>query len=145
MRDSVSVAVGEGTVRVPGLEDGFYSHHQLVFGILGEVFTRLVLEDLLELRQHVGQFCHVEVGVVLDAGGSAGIGQHMLECMVVDTHDNASEHLHEASIGVIDEALIAECLDHAGEDRVVDADVEDGVHHPGHRELGARTTGDEER
>ncbi len=141
----VGVAICECAVRVPRMEHGFHRHHQLVVGILGEVLTRLVLDDLLEALQHSRQGGGIEVGVRLDACCGTSFGQDLLERVIVDTHHDASEHLDEAAIGVIDEALIAECLDHAGEDCVVDADVEDGVHHPWHGELGTRTTRDEER
>ncbi len=52
-------------------------------------------------------------------------------------HDPAV-HGHEPAVGVIGEPLVVGLLGQALHRLVVEAEVEDGVHHPRHRELGPR-------
>ena len=65
--------------------------------------------------------------------------------LAVDAQHDAAVHGDEPAIAVVGEALVAgdggETLDAA----VVEAEVEDGVHHPRHRELGAGAHADEQR
>ena len=62
-----------------------------------------------------------------------------------DVHDDPAEHLDEAPVRVPAEALVAGQRDQALQRLLVEAEVEDRVHHPGHRELGARADADEQR
>ena len=71
--------------------------------------------------------------------------EHVLELGRVDVEDDLAEHLDEAAVGVVAEALVAGAADDALKGLVVQAEVEDGVHHARHRELGARADGDEQR
>ncbi len=59
-------------------------------------------------------------------------------------HDLA-EHLHEAAVRVEREALVLRLLRQPVHRRVVHPEVEDRVHHPGHRERRAGAHGDEQR
>src|SRR5574340_719047 len=53
------------------------------------------------------------------------------------------EHHDEAAVGVVDEAGIVRQLDESLSRRVVEAEVEDSVHHAGHGHLGAGAHRDE--
>ena len=59
-------------------------------------------------------------------------------------HDVA-EHLHEAAVGVPGEALVAGRLREPLDRVVVQAEVEDGVHHARHRLAGAGAHRHEQR
>ena len=59
-------------------------------------------------------------------------------------HDRA-EHLNQPAIGVVSEARIVAALGQALDRLVVQAKVEDGVHHAGHRKLCARANTHEQR
>ena len=63
----------------------------------------------------------------------------------LEAEDHVAVHLHEAAIAVPGEALVAGLLDEAAQGRLVEADVEDGVHHAGHADAGAGAAGDQER
>ena len=52
--------------------------------------------------------------------------------------DHVAEHLHEAAVGVVGEARVAARVGQALDRLVVQAEVEDRVHHAGHRDRGAR-------
>ena len=57
----------------------------------------------------------------------------------------AAEHLDQAAIGVVGEARIVAALGQAFDRLVIQAEVEDGVHHAGHGELRARAHADQQR
>ena len=63
----------------------------------------------------------------------------------LEAEHDVAVHLHEAAVAVPGEALVAGLLDQALTVVVVQADVEDGVHHAGHRDAGAGAAGDEQR
>ena len=59
--------------------------------------------------------------------------------------DDVAEHLHEAPVGVPGEALVLGRAREALDRGVVEAEVEDGVEHPGHRLARAGADGDQQR
>jgi hypothetical protein len=59
-----------------------------------------------------------------------------LEELAVDAEDGLAEHLDQAAVGVPGEPVVAGLLGQALHRLVGEADVEDGVHHAGHGELG---------
>src|SRR5947209_14933668 len=59
--------------------------------------------------------------------------------------DNASKHLDQAPIGVIGKTVIAYLLRQDLHALIIQAEVEDGVHHAGHREFSAVTYADQQR
>ena len=87
----------------------------------------------------------VEVGVLLRAVGRLGRVEHRVEALAGHLHDDAPEHLDEAPVGVPAEALVAGQGDQAVQRGLVEAQVEDRVHHARHGELGARPHAHEER
>ena len=64
--------------------------------------------------------------------------------MGVGPHDHVGVHLHEPPVAVPGEALVAAHLDEPVHGLVVEAQVEDGIHHAGHGGAGAGAHGDEE-
>jgi hypothetical protein len=69
----------------------------------------------------------------------------VLEIVVRDLEDHVAVHLDEAAIGVVRETGVAGLLGEALYGLVVEAEVENRVHHAGHRLSRAGTDGDEER
>ena len=143
--DAGRVAVVHRTLAVPAPENRFSRQPQLLVGILRELHAGLFSHDNLEL---LGQFLPVrgiELGVRLDALLRALFSDQILEWLVVDVQHDAAKHLHQTAIAVVDEALVAGQRDHARGGLVVQTDVQHGVHHAGHGELGARPAGDQQR
>jgi hypothetical protein len=64
-----------------------------------------------------------------------------LEWLVGDIQYHGPEHLHQPPVRVVNETRIARQRNQAASRVVVEADVEDGIHHPGHREAGAGAAG----
>ena len=65
--------------------------------------------------------------------------------MLFDVEDDVAEHLDEAAVGVVGEARILGAGGQGLDALIVEAEVEDGIHHAGHGELGAGADGDEQR
>ena len=63
---------------------------------------------------------------------------------MVDAEDDGAVHLDEAAVAVPGEAGVAAGFFEALDGGVVEAEVEDGVHHAGHGDAGAGADGDEE-
>ena len=69
----------------------------------------------------------------------------MLELLGLDAEDDFPEHLNEAPVGVEREAAVVRQLRQSLERLRVEPEVEDRVHHAGHRELRARAHRDKQR
>ena len=68
----------------------------------------------------------------------------MLELLLGDIENHVAEHLDEAAIGIIGKTRIIAEFGQGFDGLIVEAEVEDGIHHAGHGELGAGADGDEE-
>lgn len=135
--DAFLAAVELGPVAVPRFEDGLDGEVHLFAGVLGEVPSGLGADGLLEPLDELLQVGGVQVGVDGDALGGLGLLQGVLEEFAVDPEDGLAEHLDEAAVGVPGEALVAGLPGEPFDGGVGQSDVEDGVHHAGHGELGA--------
>jgi hypothetical protein len=71
--------------------------------------------------------------------------EHLLEMVVVDLEHHVRIHGDEAPVAVIGEALVARRLGQRLDGGVVEAEVEDRVHHARHGGAGARAHGNEKR
>ena len=69
----------------------------------------------------------------------------MVEPLGLHVHHDPAEHLDEPPVGVPAEPLVAGEGDQPLERLLVQAEVQDRVHHPGHRELRPRADAHEER
>ena len=67
-----------------------------------------------------------------------------LEQALRDHHDDVGEHLHETAIAVVCKAGVIGLLGQALNSLVVQAQVQDGVHHAGHGLTRAGTDGDQQ-
>ncbi len=144
--DLLAVAVVVGALAEPGAEDGLDREVELLVRIGRELLAGDRRDDLLVLGDEGLEVVDGEVGVlgvlaVLFLGGV----ERLVEVLGGGAHDDPAEHADEAAIGVPAEALVAREGDEAVEGLVVEAEVEDGVHHARHRELGAGADRDEKR
>ena len=144
--DPLLAAVEHGSLGVPRVEDRADRQVQLVARVLRERRAGALLDQVLVRRDELLQVLDAEVHVV---GGTARLLEPVelvVEGGRLDAEDGGAEHLQQPSVGVVGEPLVA-----AGQGReavhrlVVEADVEDRLHHPGHRELRARADRDQQR
>ena len=64
---------------------------------------------------------------------------------LLDVHDHVAVHLDKAAVAIPGEAVVAGGAGEGEDGFVVEAEVEDGVHHAGHGVACAGADGDEER
>ena len=136
--DLLAAAVEDRAVGVPGVEDGEHGAAQLLARVLGERRPGLLLDHGLEGRDEGAQVVGVEVDVGGDALGGLGGVDGVLEAVAVEVEHGLAVHLHQPAVGVPGEARVAGLRGQALDRGVAEADVEHGLHHPGHRELRAR-------
>ena len=87
--------------------------------------------------------------------GKVGVGLHAAHCLhgvdgvleqiAFKPHDDVREHLDEAAVGVPREAGVLGLLDEAVDGLVVQTEVQNRVHHAGHRHGSAGADRDEQR
>ena len=137
--DALLPPVQHGPVGVPRVEDGPDRQVQLLARVLREVAARLLAHDLLVGVRQVPQVLGVQVGVRRRAAGLLRAVERVLEPLAVDPEDRLAEHLDQPPVGVpgppFAPQLVAGLLGQPPHRVVGQADVEDGVHHAGHREL----------
>ena len=132
---------------VPGAEHGANGLVQLGLGVGGEVLADLLLILGLELLGELLEVGRGQLNVELDAALFLHRVDELLKVLLAHFHNDIGEHLDEAAIRVVNEALevgIGVACDHSGNDLVVQTEVQDGVHHAGHGSACAGTDGDEQ-
>ena len=111
---------------MPGQEYSLHSHSQLLEGIFREFHQGLVDRD--DFLPVLGAHVHVQ--------GLARVGlvalQFVLEFIPVHPHDHVGKHLDKTTVAIVGEARVVGLAGQALGDLVVEAQVENGVHHAGH-------------
>ena len=134
-------AVGDGAFAVPRLEDRFGSQTELLERIVRKIVSGEGTNDLAEFLGDLAPVGGAELGVGLHFGLAPAGGEDRLEDVIGNPEDDAPEHLDQAAIGIEGEPCIAGPLGQPFRRAFVEAEVEDRVHHSGHRELRARPAG----
>ena len=117
---------------------------QLIEGILGERLALVLLVDLLEDAHQFLQVLGSQVNVVLNALGFLHLVDLDLEQALRDHHNNVCKHLHETAVAVVCEAGVAGLLCQTFHSLIVQAQVQDGIHHAGHGLTGTGTDRDQQ-
>jgi hypothetical protein len=141
----VRTPVHPGAGRVPRVEDRAVRAPELVVRVLGELAPGLVPVDALERVHERRQVVRVEVGVLRRPALLLERRERGLEAVRVDAVHHLAVHLDQASVRVVGEAAVAGRASEPVGRGVVETEVEDRVHHPRHRDGGARPHRDEER
>ena len=137
-RDAVQLAVGVGAVIFPRIEDGHDGALELLVRVGREIGAHALLDLRLELLHQLLQRARRKIGVVLGAGGLLLLGQQHLEGVVVflalglHPQHHVPVHGHEAAVAVVGEALVSRGDRQPGRGFVIQAQVQDGVHHARH-------------
>ena len=141
----VDAAIGLGAVVVPAPEDGVARLHELLERILREVLAGFLLHELFVFGDDVLQRVGLKLVVELDLLALLDAVEDVLKLLLRNVEHHVAEHLDQAAIGVIGEARIVAALGQCFDGLVVQAEVENRVHHAGHRELRAGAHGNEQR
>ena len=143
--DVVHTTVVNRTVVVPAAENGFDRAHELFLGILREILADFGLVFGLELLGERLEVVGVEFGVEFDALLLFHLVDELFEIFLADFHDDIGVHLNEAAVAVVSKTGVARLFGESDDDFVVETEVEDGVHHAGHRSACAGADGNEKR
>jgi hypothetical protein len=137
--DAVLLAVHDRARRVPGTEHGGDGAHQLLAWVLRELAAGFAEIDRAESADDLVQRVDCERRQV-PALDQLEVAR---ERVTVDAVDDLAEHLDQPPVVVEQEAHVGRprVLDHL----VVDADVEDRLHHPRHRDRAAGAHRNEQR
>ncbi len=130
---------------LPRVEDGSHGPPQLVPRVLWERCSGLALVRPLVGLDQGGQVLGRQVDVLGRAALVLQPRQRILEQMVGDPVHDLAVHLDQAAVRVVGEAGVAGALGEALDRLVVETEVEDRVHHPGHRDRGSGADRDEQR
>ncbi len=142
--DPLLAAVEDGALGVPRVEDGAHRQVELLARVLGEVVPGVLGDRALEGLDQLAQVVDAEVGVGLGAAVLLHRVQGAGEDLRLDAQHGGAEHLEQPAVGVHREALVGALRGQAADGLVVEADVEDRLHHPGHRELRAGADADQQ-
>jgi len=112
---------------------------------LREVPAGVLVEDLLVRLDQGAQVLGAERRVHGDPGGSFDRLQLGGEQLVGHAEHGPAEHLHQPAVGVPGEAIVAALRGEAVHGGVGQPDVQDGLHHAGHREPGTGPYGEQQR
>ena len=142
--DLVHAAVDVGAGVIPRTEHGLDGAHELLLGVGGEIGTDFLLVLGLELLGQLLQVVGGELGILGDAALLLHLIDELLEVLLAHFHNHVGVHLDESPVAVISPAGIAGLLGHDLHDVLVEAQVQDGVHHAGHGSAGARADRDQQ-
>ena len=138
-------AVVDGLRRVPGTEHRIARQHQLLKRILRKVFAGLFLHQLLVVLDDGLQIFGGQIGIELGLDLVLARIEDVIELRHIDVQRDFAEHLDEAAVAVVGETGIAGLLHQPFGGLVVEAEVQNGVHHAGHGELRARANTQQQR
>ncbi len=144
-RNGVQPAIGVGARVHPRAEHRADRAPELVARVLRERIALLLADALLVARDDVDPVVGGQLGVERHAGARLVVLENVLEVVVFDVEHHVGIHLDEAAVGVVGEAPVAGLLRQRLDGLVVEAEVEHGVHHAGHRRAGSGTDGDQQR
>ncbi len=143
--DPLTVAIRDGPGTIPTAEHRFDGAPELSRRVLGEGLLGVTLDDLLvgvdEITQQLGRHLGVRGG----AGQFFGRVEERVEFLAGKLEHDPSVHGDETAIRVEGEALVPGLLGQPLDGAVVEAEVENGVHHAWHGEFGTGAHRNEER
>ena len=113
--------------------------------VLREGVTQPVLDHGLVVDDDLLPVGGAQVGVDGDAQPVLVVVQHLLEIVMAQAEHDAGIHSDEAAIAVEGEAAVAGQGSKPLDRLIVQAEVQDRVHHPRHGGAGSRTDRDQQR
>ncbi len=130
---------------VPRTENCFDSFKELFLRVGRERFADFLLILCFELACEFFEVVCGKFYVVSDAFSFFEFVDKSLKILLADFHNDVGEHLDKTSVAVPRPSCVAGLLCQHFHYVVVEAEVEDCVHHTGHRRSCARTNGNEKR
>ena len=137
------VHVGPGVI--PASEYRLDGAVELFLGIGREILPQLRPVFILELLGKLLQVVRIQLDVVGDALFFLHFIDELLEILLAHFHDHVGIHLDESAVTVPGPAGVSGHAGDGGDDLLVQAEVQDGVHHSRHGRSGAGAHGNQQR
>ena len=126
-------AVVDGTLGIPRVEYGADRKIELLVHVLREVALGFAFDDVEILRNQRFPIGSRKLRIGLDAELRLRAVEQMIEMFFVDLEHDARKHRDEAPVRVVGETIVIRELRKSGNGLAVQPEVENRVHHPGHR------------
>jgi hypothetical protein len=149
--DVVQFAVDLGAVVVPALENGHHRTPQLFPGIGRELAADAGTNQSLETQHQFLEVVGVEFGIELHALLLLERVDDHFEGIVFllryrfEAHHHVAVHLYETAVRVPGKTFVAGLARQPGNRLVIEAEIQDGVHHARHRSARARAHRQQQR
>jgi hypothetical protein len=145
VRNLVHLAVVDGAGVEPGAEHGVARALKLSQGILREGLAGFLLDQLLVARDDLFQVFRPSVRYPAWPWPSSSGRRTRRRNRAWDLEHHVAVHLDEAAVAIVGEARTVALGFQRLDGLVVEAEVEDGVHHARHGELGAGSHAHQQR
>ena len=151
VRNSLHLTIQDGAFVHPGVEYGTNGTPQLLVGTSREVFSGLFFHRSLELLHEFLKVFHLKLVIQLHAFSMFHIFYNSLERVYIflvhrlHTQHHVAIHLHETTVRVPCKACIARLTRQAFHHFVIQAKIQDSVHHARHGSACTRTNGNQQR
>ena len=120
---------------VPGTEDGVARHGELLQRRLREVFTRMLANNFLVVFDNLFQCFGIEIGIQLGAAALFLLFKGIVELTLGNLQHDIAKHVNEPPIRVVSKTRIVAASRQRLHAAVVQAQIEDGIHHSRHGSL----------
>jgi hypothetical protein len=144
-RDAELPPIVDRPLAVPGTEDRGDRPLELFVRVVRKRLTGLGAADREKRFRELTKRARIEIDVVHRAVFALDFGKCIVERLVGDTHRDLGVQLDESPPCVVGEARIVRLPDKALQRRRIEPQVQDRVHHPGHRHRGAGAHRDQKR
>ncbi len=141
----MQAAIGNSPLVRPGTEDRADGAPELILHILRERPAEFLLDLRLVLNDEPFPVIGGHVGIEQIAVLFLHDFEKFLEMVMLHPEDDIGIHLDKAAVAVIGEALVAALGFQPLHGLIIEAKVEDGVHHAGHRGAGTGAHRDKQR
>ena len=137
--------IGDSARVLPRAEHGGDRAPELGVEILRERLAELALDEGLVAADDRHPILRRELSIVFESLEIFEVLEDLLEQLMVDAEHHIGIHLDEAAIGVVGKSSVARAAREPFDGLVVEAEIEHGVHHAGHRGAAAGTDRHEQR
>ena len=130
---------------MPGIKDRLDRAVELFPNVLWKVALEPVADDRFETVDEILPGCRVDLGIGCDAQLLLGLVDQLFKAIFRDAQHDVREHRDKAAIGIPGKAIVCRELGERVDGAVVEPEIEDRVHHAGHRDARAAAHGNQQR
>ena len=142
--DVIEFSVGDGPGGIPGPEHCLDTAPDLLHGIGRKRLSGQGLDLVLHDADQFLQIGSIELCIELDTFFMFHVLKFFLEGLGIGIHDHVGIHLDKTAVAVICKAFIAAEFDETLDGLVIDAEVQNRIHHTRHGCPGTGTYGEQQ-